>query len=231
MSAIGDWAAAGAPDVVDAGDPRIAGVLVEECGEPLRDARGVPFLVVDDRNADPEGVFALVRVGTLDRLSIAARHLPPGWRLVVLEGWRPAVLQKRCFDEYAADLRRRFPDWDPGRLAGHAQRAVPLPDLAPHVTGGAVDLTLMTPANCLAWMGTEVNAYPEDCDEACRTDARHISVEAARHRQLLHRALSLSGLVNDPAKWWHWSFGDRYWAIRAGIPAARYGPIAGIYPA
>jgi D-alanyl-D-alanine dipeptidase len=37
-------------------------------------------------------------------------------------------------------------------------------------------------------------------------------------------ALTGAGLVNYPTEWWHWSFGDRYWAYASGS-AARYGPL------
>ena len=202
-----------------------ARVPVVDCDEPLVDARAVAGLIVDGRTADPAGNFALVRTGILDRL-IAAQHLLPlGWRLVLVEGWRSLSLQQRLLDDYHADLRVRYPEWDSGRRIRYARRVVPPPELAPHVTGGAVDVGLLTPSGVSAWMGTEINAFPEDCDGACRMDAGNISAEAAQHRRLLYRSMALGGMVNDPAKWWHWSFGDRLWALRVGEPAARYGPV------
>jgi len=198
---------------------------VQESGESLKDAREESDLVVDGRAADPAGRFALVRAEVLNRMVRAHRSLPAGWRLVLVEGWRPATLQQRYLDDYGAHLGRRYPDTDSDRLVRHARRVVPPPDLAPHVTGGAVDVTLVTATGALAWMGTEINAFPEDCDDACRTDASNISAAALGYRTLLQRAMSRAGFVNDPDKWWHWSFGDRYWAMRVGEPAARYGPL------
>jgi D-alanyl-D-alanine dipeptidase len=37
--------------------------------------------------------------------------------------------------------------------------------------------------------------------------------------------LSPHGLVNYPTEWWHWSFGDRYWALLSETGAALYGPV------
>ena len=34
-----------------------------------------------------------------------------------------------------------------------------------------------------------------------------------------------AGLVNYPTEWWHWSYGDRYWALMTGATAAVYGPV------
>jgi zinc D-Ala-D-Ala dipeptidase len=31
--------------------------------------------------------------------------------------------------------------------------------------------------------------------------------------------------VNYPTEWWHWSYGDRYWAYQSGARAARFGPL------
>ena len=41
---------------------------------------------------------------------------------------------------------------------------------------------------------------------------------------MLGAALTAAGLVNYPTEWWHWSYGDRYWALMTGAPAALYGP-------
>jgi len=38
--------------------------------------------------------------------------------------------------------------------------------------------------------------------------------------------LHAAGLVNYPTEWWHWSYGDRYWAMATGAPAAIYGPVS-----
>ncbi|MEV6878651.1 hypothetical protein [Amycolatopsis sp. NPDC051128] len=45
--------------------------------------------------------------------------------------------------------------------------------------------------------------------------------------QLLASALVAAGLVGYPARWWHWSYGDRFWAWTTQAPHARYGPLPG----
>lgn len=69
-----------------------------------------------------------------------------------------------------------------------------------------------------------MNANPEQSDGACYTDAGNITAEAGAHRTVLGKALGAAGLVNYPTEWWHWSYGDRYWALTTGAPAALYGP-------
>ncbi|MFE5096719.1 dipeptidase [Streptomyces sp. NPDC056638] len=52
-----------------------------------------------------------------------------------------------------------------------------------------------------------------------------ISVRARTNRATLGGALSTAGLINYGTDWWHWSFGDRYWALQTQQPAALYGPV------
>jgi len=51
---------------------------------------------------------------------------------------------------------------------------------------------------------------------------------ARANRQLLCQVLSSVGLVNYPTEWWHWSYGDRYWALSTGAPPACYGSVAAV---
>lgn len=30
--------------------------------------------------------------------------------------------------------------------------------------------------------------------------------------------------IQSSGKFWHWSYGDRYWALETGAPTALYGP-------
>ncbi|MGS0893959.1 M15 family metallopeptidase [Burkholderia stagnalis] len=48
---------------------------------------------------------------------------------------------------------------------------------------------------------------------------------AARNRQTLIDALIGAGLANYPSEWWHWSFGDCYWAVMQRESHAIYGPV------
>lgn len=73
-------------------------------------------------------------------------------------------------------------------------------------------------------MGTRLNATPEESAGACYTQADNISDQARTHRDILSTTLTAAGLVNYPTEWWHWSYGDRYWALETGAAVAHYGP-------
>ncbi|GIJ77921.1 D-alanyl-D-alanine dipeptidase [Micromonospora phaseoli] len=206
-------------------DPRVAAVRGVDDGEPLVDLRGVPELRLDDRAADPTGAYARLRRGVVDRLLAAQRALPDGLGLLVIEGYRPYQAQLDIFTGYRDELRRGHPDWSPERVYQETTKFVSPVEVAPHSTGGAVDLTLCTADGAELDMGTAVDATPEASGNACFTAASSIGVAAREHRQILVAALTGAGLVNYPTEWWHWSYGDRYWALLTGAPHTRYGPV------
>jgi D-alanyl-D-alanine dipeptidase len=206
-------------------DAQVTRLPVIECGEFLCDLREVAALRLDDRKADDAGAYARLRVGVLDRLIAAQSLLVPGLRLLVVEGYRPLGLQRRYFEEYCAQLVADHPQWSAGEVRRRASRYIAPPEFAPHVAGAAVDLTVCAEDGPELPMGTRVNASPEESDEACYTAATNISTDARANRDVLADVLTAVGLVNYPTEWWHWSYGDRYWAYVTGRPAARYGPL------
>ncbi|MET9912376.1 M15 family metallopeptidase [Streptomyces sp. NPDC006476] len=213
-------------DIITLSDPRVAAVAEADCGEPLVDLRGTDQLRLDHRQADGDGNYARLRSGALRRLVRAQRLLPAGVRFLVVEGYRPPDLQRRYFEQYADVMRRAHPDAGPERIRELASAYISPPEVAPHVSGGAVDLTLCDLDGRELPLGTEVNATPEESGGACRTEAPGIGAEARANRAAMSRALTATGFVNYPTEWWHWSYGDRYWALVRRAPAARYGPAA-----
>ncbi|GIJ19688.1 M15 family metallopeptidase [Micromonospora lutea] len=206
-------------------DPRVAAVRGADDGEPLVDLREIPELRLDERAADPVGAYARLRRSVVERLLMAQRALPDGVRLLIIEGYRPYQAQLDIFTGYQEELRRAHPEWPPERLHRETTKFVSPVEVAPHSTGGAVDLTLCTVDGVELDMGTAVDATPEASDNACFTASTSIGVDARRHRQVMADALLGAGLVNYPTEWWHWSYGDRYWALLTGSPRTRYGPV------
>ena len=211
-------------EIVLMSDPKIAAIPVADCGEPLVDVRLRESLAVDARKADGSGAFAHLREGVLTRLLKAQELLPDGIRLLFVEGYRPPALQRHYFEQYAGELRADNPGWSPTRVREAASRYVSPPEIAPHSAGAAVDLTLVSADGLELDMGTPMNASPEESAGACYTDADNVGSAARANRRMLGAVLTAVGLVNYPTEWWHWSFGDRYWALDTGADSAIYGP-------
>lgn len=209
-------------DVVLMADPRVTAIEVIDNGDVLVDVRdsGLP---VSSYRADSTGAFAHVRAEVMGRLLRAADALPAGLRLLIIEGYRSPSLQRQYFDAYLSSLRPAHPDSDDQRLRQLTSRYVSPPEIAPHSAGAAVDLTLCTDDGREVDFGTRVNANPEESNGACYTDHPSISETARGNRAVLGAALRSAGFVNYPTEWWHWSYGDRYWAMVTGAPTAIYG--------
>jgi zinc D-Ala-D-Ala dipeptidase len=212
------------PPFVSLLDPRVVDLSVQECGEPLVDLRDTGAIRIDSRLADPDGAYAHVRLSVADRLVAAQSQLPRGLRLLVVEGFRSRTMQEAYFESSMSRIALANPDWPAQRVRAEAATYVSPPEVAPHVAGGAVDLTLCTVDGVELPMGTEVNATPPEYDTACFTTSTLVDAEARANRNTLVEAMTATGFVNYPSEWWHWSYGDRYWAFVTGPNHARYGP-------
>ncbi|MEU8223479.1 M15 family metallopeptidase [Kribbella sp. NPDC048915] len=195
-------------------DERVTGIPAIENGEPLVELFTRDVLTTGQQFA---------RESVADRLAMADAFLPAGIRLHVVEALRPVDSQRQIWDTYRAEVARLHPGSSERDLDVLASRFVSPIDVAPHVAGAAVDLTLVGAHGPLD-LGTPIDATPEQSSGACFFAATNISREARTNRALLADVLTAAGLVNYPTEWWHWSYGDRYWAYVEQRPTALYGP-------
>jgi D-alanyl-D-alanine dipeptidase len=158
-----------------------------------------------------------LREGLVERLAAARESLPAPFSLVVIDGWRSLAFQRELLDYYS-QLHTTVAGYvsDPGD-----ESLVP-----PHVTGGAVDLTLTHDGRPLA-LGTDFDAFEDDAAvgwfEAPGRGGAPGAELARRLRRCLASALLAQGLTPLAEEWWHWSFGDQRWADHHGAPRTRYG--------
>lgn len=193
--------------------PRVTSIPVVECGDPL---------VRLDTGFGP--ARALVRSGLADRLNAAQGALPRQLRLRVIEGHRSPAAQQAIITDYTGQLRAEHPELPAEELRHLSSRFVAPLEVAPHVAGAAVDLTLVDLVGNELDLGTAIDETPEQSQGRCYFAAADIGRAARVNRQILAEALGAAGFVNYPTEWWHWSFGDRYWALLTAAPAAIYGP-------
>ncbi len=197
-------------------DPQVHGVPVHDEGEPM---------VLLDSSFGP--AYAAVRASLAQRLLLARDRLPAGIGLRVVDGHRSKADQQAIVAGYAAKLSRLQPGLTGAELERLTSRFVAPISVAPHVAGAAVDVTLASTLDGRELdLGTPIDATPEESDGACFFDAPQVTGRARKNRALLAQVLEGVGLVNYPTEWWHWSYGDRYWAVSTGAPAALYGPVS-----
>ena len=169
---------------------------------------------------------SMVREGVADRLATAATSLPDGVTLIVWDGWRAFETQRALYDDWMAQLRATHPEWDATTLARETARFVSVPSVdpvcpAPHVTGGAVDLTLGDGDGAPLDLGTHFDAF---VPEAGAVALEAVPGTARELRRRLFWAMADAGFTAYVEEWWHFDFGDQFWGAVKGRQA-RYGPI------
>ena len=213
-------------DLVLIGDKKVKDVPVQECDEPIVDlAQSFPDLKFDfDRQyvQKKSKTISLARKTVGEKLLQAQNLLPEGYSLLIKECHRPMWVQKEFWDGYYSYLKNKFPNWEEQKVYEECSKLNAPLDVAPHTTGGAVDLTLCNQNGEPLDLGTKFNAEPLETENATFTSAYNISTEALKNRQILISAMSKVGFVNYPTEWWHWSYGDKYWALKAKQPFAIY---------
>ncbi|MEK2603712.1 M15 family metallopeptidase [Burkholderia arboris] len=216
--------------VIPLSDPAVRSIALMESHEGFVDLAAYDERIAVDltrsvvENTSPH--FLKVRRGVVERLAAAARTLPAGVRLYVKEGYRPLALQRDYFTGHLAHLRATLnPLPSDDALVELASHYVAPPEVAGHPTGAAVDLTLIAADGTELDMGCVLDATDPESSGACYTHNAFISRAAARNRQVLIAALTGAGFTNYPSEWWHWSFGDRYWAVVQNESHAIYGPV------
>jgi D-alanyl-D-alanine dipeptidase len=201
-----------------------------ECGEPLVAIDGLHPRVAVDKS--PENMACLgytptfkVRETVARRLVDAAENLASSYRLLIKESLRPASVQKFSFERRLRRISTENPNLTDEEAVALTSQFIAPPWVAGHPGGGAIDVTLCNPEGGELDLGC---AYDEDeaaSKGACFSRFDGLGSPAREHRKALFDALDGAGFVNYPFEWWHWSYGDRYWAVVKQAPHALYGPV------
>jgi D-alanyl-D-alanine dipeptidase len=216
-------------------------VSIAENNEPL-----VPLSLVPEKILVRSAYFAAgiggalpecyARRSVFEKLLLAAEMLPPDLRMVVLDGWRSPQVQTVLFQRCRSALARANPQADEDELHALTQQYVARPGFdasapSPHVTGGAVDLTLATRSGRQLFFGSPFD-YPRDISYTRHLEERleqGIALqpeekEALSNRRLLYGVMVRAGFVNYSCEWWHFEYGTQRWALKKGEDFAVYGP-------
>jgi D-alanyl-D-alanine dipeptidase len=201
-------------------------IPISECGEPLVVVSGPrlharPIYLERGYGSAPREIW--LRRGAATRLAEAAAALPEGLRLVLWDGWRPLGLQQELYHRYRDEIAAAE-GLSGAELELETQVFVTKPSAdpaspSPHLTGGAIDLTLGD-------AGGEVLEMGGDFDELgprSRTDyyerphpAAAAELELRERRRLLCSVMAAAGFSNYPAEWWHFDFGNQFHCHRVG---------------
>lgn len=163
-----------------------------------------------------------VREAVCNRLLAAQESLSKiqkSFQLLIYYGYRHPEIQTRYYEQMYARTKEQYPNEPAADLEERVNLMIAYPPIAGHPTGGAVDLTILDGSQELD-MGCPM--YDFNQLEKVPTFSPHLSTEQKQHRKLLHDALKTEGFAPFYGEWWHFSFGDREWAVFYDNPHAIY---------
>jgi D-alanyl-D-alanine dipeptidase len=202
-------------------DPEIIAIPINECHEPLIDLKEQQTLQFgpppeSELTADD---YTKMRKIVFEKLCQAQKDLPNQWRFRLYEGFRSIKVQQILFDEECQRVRERSPHltgtdvfYEATRLVSPVTNLDGTQNIPPHNTGGAVDVEIVTVDGQLVDMGMAAKDWCQVAPELCQTDCNTISRTSKQNRKILLDVLCAHGFTNYPTEWWHFSYGDRYWA-------------------
>lgn len=196
-------------------DERIMSVNSTDNNEKIISLRNIDEkIVIDDTKSDvgnDSELFCYARESVSKKLIEALSYLEDGYTLCIKEAYRPLSLQKSFFDDAAKYYRSQYPFKNDDEIYKLTCQFVAPLKVAGHVTGGAVDLTLLKNGKEID-MGSRFNETPMEPQNLPYTNSPYISKTAEKNRTILINAMKKAGFINYPTEWWHFSYGDCYWA-------------------
>lgn len=147
-------------------------------------------------------------------------NLQDGMRLKVTCGYRHPDIQNRYFIREKIKILQQNPNISDERANELTHVLIAVPEVAGHVVGGAVDVTIVDKNNEALSMGTEIADFSQADKIATFSD--NITEEQAKNRILLHDLMVSENFAPFYGEWWHFSYGDREWAAFYGNESAIY---------
>jgi D-alanyl-D-alanine dipeptidase len=222
-------------------------IAIRENGEQLVSLKSLDHhkIIVDPKyfNQGLAGAIndCLVRESLAIKLCYAADRLPYGYKFIVWDGFRPLEVQRSLFESYKSEFASQFPEMGVNELVEYTQRFVSLPSAdplrpSPHNTGGSIDLTLCDSRGELLLMGTEFDEFSPEVATRVYEEGEEAGMEweleahmAQHNRRLLHNILNSVGFTSYHEEWFHFDFGNQWWA-KATNRTAIYGATSNYVP-
>ncbi len=200
-------------------------VIIEECGETavLLNSYAPDYIVADSQyfaqKIDGAKVEIYCRADVAIRLLNAAQQLPTGYKFLVWDAWRPVEVQQALFDAHKAQLKKQMQNASEEELIETTQKYVSVPSVnelrpSPHLTGGAIDLTIIDNQGQQLDMGTPFDHFGPEAQTDFYELKDSLTAEESiilYNRRLLYNAMVSAGFSNYPHEWWHFDYGNQFW--------------------
>ena len=213
-------------------DPKVLQIPIHENHEPFINLTQQEILMYGPSPEIPNNTnYTYLRETVYKKLKEAQNRLPKGIHFCLYEGYRSIALQKMLFEQQYKTIKTRHGDWPLADIFNETTKLVsPVTNqdvshnIPPHSTGGAIDVYLIDDHGKPLEMGIHPKDWMKDKDGALSLTASNaISSIAKTNRRIMNDALQASDFVNYPTEYWHWSYGDKYWAFSKQQTFAIYG--------
>ena len=198
-------------------DASIQSIRIKGITDPFVNLNSISGRIVVDnsmtRIASKSKWFCYCRLPAAEKLMKAVQYLPEHISFYIMEAYRPLSIQQRSVERTFSRYKREYPALDDAGVWEKVYEWVAPVNTAPHPTGGAIDVTLIDNNGNELDMGTPFNAEPGKVQNRTFTFSELVTGPERENRKILIRAMEQTGFVNYPTEWWHWSYGDKYWAF------------------
>ncbi|MFA5126502.1 MAG: hypothetical protein WC465_00695 [Patescibacteria group bacterium] len=181
--------------------------------EPLVDIRKYcPGIKISlDKYRRKKEKTAYVRLTIAKKVNQAQKLLPKGYHFMIRDAWRSVAVQKKIHQNFIALFKGKYPRWPQTKIVREVNKFV-----APwqgkmasgHLTGGAVDIRIVDARGRCLPMNYRQISYHDNASPK----SQNLPTYIRKNRELLFRVLSRVDFHNNPREYWHWSWGDYYWA-------------------
>ncbi len=198
----------------------LIGVPSKDNDEALQILESRNGLLVDAVDSDMEkftgnNIYVRESVAVKLRQVVAKlKKVDKNYSLEVVYGYRSLEIQKKLFNKFREKYRKRFSGIE---LLEVVHRNIAVPEVSGHPTGGAVDVQILKNGKPLDF-GTKIWEFSKDS----YSFSPFISRLASGNRKELRKIMLSEGFAPFDGEWWHFSYGDREWAVYYGKDATIY---------
>lgn len=170
----------------------------------------------------------------LDKLLQALLNIPKEYGFLIWDVYRPREVQGKLFNWMKGEIKQKHPHLSDSEVSQEASKYMSPPSKVgdtycpPHLSGGAIDLTLFDLSNGVELeMGTPF----DDCTHIAHRDYFDSIVidskekeQIRKNRVLLRSAMESVGFTSYQYEWWHFDIGNIFWS-KAVNHSPLFGPL------
>lgn len=142
--------------------------------------------------------------------------------LTAVYWWRSPEVQESVFNEVTEKYKLENPEWTTEECMIEANRFIWHPWIAPHPTGGAIDLLIQKRNGEFLDYGTEIHTL---MTKKTYLNSPEVSETVKENRKKLSDLMEWQGFYTYPLEWWHYDYGDKLWWFLGKNGTAIYWPI------